>query len=354
MCPICGSDLESYPLSYKSRGRKDGEEQLEIIQHRHDRSKIVGKAVRLQCKNHATCRFKFTTKVELKPQSLQQIVQNNICDHIDTRFNELVEYSDWCLNFQRILDRKQRVRWKSEILQRFKSFEIAEILKSDQNSKQLLVKEGSVINSDAVDGPAHELYPLPKLLHKKMNDICPTCLQDISKSPITGRLPLVYCVPMMGYPSSHVKAMKENESARVPILISILNETKHPMKVNLSADTGTGFFEVGCNLGKYFENVPTCLLSHVQSKSDWKAELEKRDTSILERLSYKNDFIHDGDDMNCCDVIDRGGNWITTSVILEAPRSDSTVKGQISFKLTLTTESELGKFTVDYTCCALV
>lgn len=360
-CPICDDDLESHPLLYKHKAGSS-EVEFELIKSKDDKSKIAGKAVLFKCPN-SDCRFKFTTKVETKPQSLQQIVQNNINDDIDVRYNELMDYYDWCLNFQRILDKRQRSKWKTEILRRFKSFEIANILQNDSHLQQLIDEESESIRY-IKNVENNQLFPHPKVLNTKMQEICFTCLENISDKKMVLELPMVYAIPMVGYPSSNVKGLQAGESVDVPILISFVNDSGS--SINLSIiENGVDVFLASSSAHNMYipaidestkvksrelATVPTCLLSHISKKGDWKTELAGRDPALLARLRYVEGLNFDGLE----DTIDFGVNWITSLILVRVTGNETSCKGKINFVLNISVEKGETVSNEEYHCCALI
>ena len=361
-CPICDEDLESHPLLYKHKAGST-EVEFELIKSKHDKSKIAAKAVIFKCPNSA-CRFKFATKVETKPQSLQQIVQDNIKDDTDIRYNALLNYYDWCLNYQRILDKRQRSKWKTEILGRFKSFEIAKILQNDSNSQQLIDKESGNIRS-IHDEEDNQICPHPKLLHTEMQEICPTCLEDISGNRMAFKLPIVYAIPMVGYPSSNVKELQTGETVDVPILLSFVNNGEVSINLGINEDGVDVFLasslahnvcipginEFTKQKSGELSTVPTCLLSHIsKEEGNWKTELAGRDPGALTRLRYVEALSFDGSE----DTIDAGVNWITSLILVRVTSSERSRKGKINFVLNVSVEQGENVSNAEYHCCALI
>lgn len=356
ICPECECDLESHPLLYKAKYESDKNE-LEIIKSKNDRSKIVGKSVQFKCVN-MKCRFKFTTKIETNPQTLQHIVQSNIKDEDELRYDTLLDYYDWCMNYHRILDKRQRTKWKTEILNRFKAFEISKILQENCNIKDLNDKEKDIINTMDTNEKNNVLYPQPKLLHAEMKSICPTCLGDLSHEKMASSIPLVYAVPLIGFPSSKLKKLELEVSIDIPILVSFINNTTSTVNfsiINEDEDekviqTPSSEIKVECTDGgfneKHLKTVPTCLLSHVsKNETTWKKELHHRSFENLAKLKYSDtktltDF---------GDILDSGINWVTTHVVIHHTVKNESCKNKIEFGLNIS-----GDFNVHYNCTALI
>lgn len=362
-CPECDKDLESYPLLYK---HKIGgtETEFELIKSKHDKSRIAGKAVHFKCPD-SDCRFKYTTNVETKPQSLQQIVQHNIKDNRDVRYSELMEYYDWCLNYQRILDKKQRSKWKTEILKKFESFEVAKILQDESSLLQVVDKERATVRP-IMDTVSAQLFPQPKVLHTVMKEICPTCLEGLSCREMTSKLPLIYALPMVGYPSFKLKELREGERVDVPILVSFVNNSESEMCVNIIEDGVTTFLppsSANCIViptvdpstqpsTDKLSTVPTCLLSNVSKKEgNWKTELERRDPKSLARLRYVEGSNID----ELKNVVDSGANWITLLLIVRVTGDRESRNGKIKFALNISLDTQGSDVrNAEYHCCALV
>lgn len=338
-CPICDSDLITHPLSYKSTGKNNGIELYELIRNGNKGDKIVAKSVYFKCKD-PKCNFRFNTNIETKPQTLQDIVMNNIKDEVDVTYEILKDYYDWLLNYHRILDKKQQRKWKSEILKRFQTFEIAEILKAE-NLKELNLKEIEIINEINNTPNVDKLFPIPKKLFKKMNDICLSCLEEIGPDL---RTPLVYVVPMIGYLSSKVKELTYGELLNVPILISIINKSADEMSISLIGDNiELQEFKIGYDDTDDIKNVPTCLLSHIKD-SNWKEELAKRNIDVFHKLEWNGEnIIYD------C-VLDSGINWITTIAQIPIKGNVNSTNGKIKFNLTIN-NNDLNTI---YQCNALI
>jgi hypothetical protein len=342
ICPICDTDLESYPLLYKNGKRENEINQFELVKHPNDKCKIVGKAVHFKCKN-LKCKFRFTTKIETRPQTLQQIVTSNIRDEIDLNFEILKTYADWCLNYNRALDKKLAIKWKTEILKRFPSFELAKILQSENKMQDLIEKEEEVIRT-LNESEKLPLFPIAKQLYKKMNDICPTCL-EITK-PISEKLLLAYAVPMIGYPSSKVTQM--NGSLSVPVLVSFINLTKKEMNMNIMGVEFNIGYEYGSDMS--IDNVPTCLVSHCLD-SRKQEESPQKDIEKLNRLIWSND----NENNNVFeDTVDIGDNWITRLFIVDIESDENTRKGKIIFKLNVTVKYEMKEVDTIYEFCAII
>lgn len=352
ICPKCDSDLESYPLLYKSKlGNNTGD--VELVKSKNDKSKIVGKAVQFKCSNK-DCNFKFKTKIETKPQSLQQIVQRNIKDMDDLRYESLLNYYDWCLNYQRILDKRQLTKWKTEIMKRFKSFEVAKILHDDSNIKELIKKENDMIEPIKDIELYEALFPLPKQLSSEMNNICPTCLNVIDMEKIIS-IPLVYVVPMVGYPSSNVKNLEEGSEIEIPILVSFINHSNYEVTVTILENNKVKSINhhvpdliIPFSQEDNWKTVPTCLLSHVlKKKGDWKRELENRDPNTIMKLTYSN-WLNESDDENC--IVDQGINWITTLIMVKYKMdTNNKSSGKVDFVLNIA-----GDLNIQYHCNVLV
>lgn len=326
-CPLCDDDLKTYPLSYKS-SNKDNGHPFELVKRDYDKSKIVGKSVLFRCK----CGYKFNTKIETKPQSLQEIVTSNIKDDVDERFSQLKEYLDWCMNYHRILDKQARGRWKNEILEKFSSFEAAKILSSASSHSQLIEREKEmiIVDDDTVDENKLRPTPCPRRLSVSVSYICPTCLDDVTDSLLSETLPLVHAVPMVGYPSKKVREIEGDCSTVVPILISFINGGDKKMLISLMEGSDEKF-EIGPRHGEVsgLSNVPTCLLSHVSAQEgSWKKELTRRDSVVLSNIKYK-----EGVEVESGLHVDSGSNWITIVLAIDIASSEKTSAGKIDFSV---------------------
>lgn len=278
-CPRCFNDLSTYPVPYM-------EENGQLKVAREKGAKIVGKAVFFKC-IRKSCGYKFTTAVETRPQTLQEIVQGSVKDGDEVRYAELQEYYEWCINYHRILDRRQRLKWKTEIMKRFESLEVAKILKEDDNLLVLANKEESLIRRG---GALKREVPLAKRLGSQMKDICTTCLHEVVG--LTQLVPVLYSVVMHG--SEYLILV--NTSDRV-LCVTMLEES-HQFELEPSGDT--------------IESVPTCLLGYIEGEEEeeeeeekgegeahaqgWKGEVENRDVSVFNKDPG---------------VIDRGKGWVT-------------------------------------------
>lgn len=360
-CPECDMDLVSYPLSYKSKHNIDGLKQFELISSKNDKSKIIGKAVYFKCTNEK-CKYKFTTKVETKPQTLQQIVQNNIKNDTEVRFEELTDYVDWCIGYHRILDKKQRMKWKNQILSRFDSFEVAKILQGESHLQQLTDKENDIIKvtKDDDTGNKSNIYPKPKFLHTETSESCPSCLGDITSDKMSFRIPLVYSVPVVGYLPSKVQDLRFGEYTDVPILITFINESDDDMSVNIiatdsvisAASNTLNIPHMSNRLTRVdeFENVPTCLLPHIISQNECKSKTLLRDPEIIKMFEYREDFKYEFNK----DVLDLGINWLTTLVVVRVRYNDNTNDGKIFFCLNLDVGFKQGNINLEYYCKVLL
>ncbi|KAG0690464.1 hypothetical protein C6P40_002839 [Pichia californica] len=351
ICPICDSNLELYPLLYKSNVGGEGI-QFELIKSKTDKSKIVGKAVQFRCVS-SHCKYNFKTAVETKPQSLQQIVQNNIKDEDDIRYKTLIDYYDWCLNYQRVLDKGQRMKLKSEILNRFKGFEIAKILEETNNQKQIENKEIEIVQP-LIEEKKSKLLPLPKQLHADMNNICPTCLENINKENMCFQIPVIYSVPMIGFSSSNIKNIEEGEFIKIPILVSIINSGNSEMNVSIieGGDNGIDYSVCGDVAIPFtdkegLQTVPTCLLSYVSKKEgNWKEELAKRDQMTLSKLKYEFFLNRDPDSTEF--ILESGLNWVTLLIVVNV-QYNKLKNSKVNFTFNLG-----GDINVQYHCCALL
>lgn len=353
ICPECNSDLTTFPLAYKTTN--DGK--FALIKSKDDKSKIVGKAVHFRCKKYsADCDFKFTTKVETKPQTLQEIVLNNVNEFEDSRFHELDKYFDWKLNYYRILDKKQRIKWKTEILKKFSSFEITQILKTNYHYNDISNKEESmIIDIDKVEKLQDlRLFPSPKPLHVQMSNICTNCFTDISSTHLIEKVPLVYCVPMVKYPSKLIHELKDDE-LKIPILVNFINESKDSLIIHILPDTETNLItneSITIELLPSddidgFGKVPTSLLSHTKN-GEWKDELFTRSDNFC-KLEY-NPSIVENDEF---EIVEKGVNWITLIAIVKATAENR--DGKIKFPLNLDIESNKnGLSNLVFHCTALV
>lgn len=366
VCPLCGSDLNTYPLLYKSGGIKDGVEQFALMNSQTDRNeKLVGKGVLFKCKKmdsiDNSCSFKFVTNIETKPQSLQEIVLKNIKSDTEYKYEKLRDFGDWKLNYERILDRKQRIKWKTEILERFGAFEVAKILQAHNSLETLEKKEIEVI--DSLKDITKKVVPVPKKLHQNMNSICPSCL-NILDVKMTSRFPLVYVVPMVGYPSRLVREIKEG-NIRVPVLMSFINTSGMEMDVTITGEEiPFNTIRIGCNSSKSLKDVPTCMLSHVRKSSDdWKCELDTRDKEVFKLITYHEDGEEKGSGEakvknteleESHEVVDVGGNWITTKACIDVNVAEDVVSGKIKFNVMITTYLKTGEYNILYECCCLV
>lgn len=354
ICPKCDSDLDSHSLLYKSKMGSNMRE-VELIKSKDDKSKIVGKAVQFKCSTN-DCNFKFKTKIETKPQSLQQIVQSNIKDTDDLRYESLLNYYDWCLNYQRILDKRQLTKWKTEIMKRFESFEVAQILHDDKNIKQLIEKENNIIkplNNIELD---EHLFPFPKPLASEMNNICPTCLNVIDMEKNLS-IPLVYTVPMVGYTLSNVNNSKEGSEVDIPILLNFINKSNFHVTIRILENDyvkliNSHIYDIVIPFSQEndWKTVPTCLLSYVlKREGDWKKELENRDPNTIMKLKYRDEFNLNGvSDGNF--IVDRGVNWITTLIVVKYRRDiNNKAKRKVKFVLNIA-----GDLNIQYHCNVLV
>lgn len=289
VCPKCNADLVTSQYLYKLKeGTMDT---YELIRKREDKDKYIGKSVTFKC----ACGYKFSTGVGKKEQKLQEIVMEDVKTCQERRYDELVEYYKWVLNYHRIEDKKAQIRWKSEIMEMFSHFEISKVLKNEYID-ELNKRREEIIKSrdDSIGGK----YPVPKRLTKKFSQICVSCLSNVSNTPLSEKIPVVYTMPMIGFSFEKVKNLDNEETCDVPILLSIMNE---------GVQAKVEYEDIGFELNssqKLFGDIPTCLLSQVKGNvEECKLELSKRDPSIFSKLSYREG--------TTVKIIEQGTSWST-------------------------------------------
>lgn len=241
-------------------------------------ARIVGKAVFFKCKRKE-CGFRFSTHVETRPQTLQEIVQGSVKDSDDLRYNELAEYYEWCVNYHRILDKRQRTKWKSEVMKRFDNLEVTKILNADDNEVTLSSKEECIIRREGYTKTKNKIVPVAKKLSCTMNDICVTCLGETKM--LREYAPVAYVV--------EIYSQK---------FLSFLNKSDKKMHV-IVINEGYEFDIAPCR--ETVKSVPTCLLGYIEGKDEWKKEVELRDVSVFD----------------ACDtygVTEYGDGWVTVKI----------------------------------------
>ncbi|TID29901.1 hypothetical protein CANINC_001540 [Pichia inconspicua] len=261
-CPVCGTALSTYPVPYT-----DENGVMKVAREKD--AKIVGKAVFFKCKRNK-CEFRFGTHIETRPQTLQEIVQGSVKDFETKRYNELLKYYEECINYQRILDKRQRTKWRSEIMKRFGDLEVAKILEEDNNISNFESKERVIVSRKGCE--TKKLVPIAKKLTCTMIDVCITCLQETKSLKVYA--PVAYSV-----------IIQENK------FVSFLNKSETTMHITV-LEEGYEFDLNPCN--ETMKSIPTCLLGYIEGTDEWKKEVNERDVPNFEECKREFSEVGDG------------------------------------------------------------